>query len=161
LADSLTNCVPAMAGGPRVERRAPAPRKVLRHVGSDLECTARGDELAGVIALVAAQRDATSARQPLIGHRHCGTPLGSAVGRLDLQINEQGVAVFRQGIGRVAQLGLFTLALAGQQCLRVGGRLMGSIRATLAVEIYGWIALIIIGPRRLLALALEALERSP
>src|SRR5262249_61330298 len=102
LADPLTDSVPGMASGPRVERRTPRPREVLRHVWRDLEFTARGDAVVGVIALVPTQRDATSARQALIGHGHRGTPLGAAVGRTDLQIDDKGVSVIHHHIDRRA-----------------------------------------------------------
>ena len=60
LTDPLTYPIAGMASSAGVERRAPRPRKILRQVGRDLELPTPGDEGAGVVALVRAQRKATA-----------------------------------------------------------------------------------------------------
>src|SRR5262249_31039983 len=160
-ADPLTDRVARVTRGARVERRASGPPEILRHMGGNLEFPTRCDEIAGVITFVPAQGDSAAPSQAFISHRDRRTALGSAVRRLDLNIDEQAVAVLSQGIGRIAKLGLFALALAGQQCLGVSGRLMRLIRATLTMEVYCRVARITGSIAGLLILALEALKRSP
>ena len=139
----LTDRVALMTRGTRIERRASRPCEILCDMRGDLEFPTRGDELAGVITFVAAQGDSTAAGQAFVGHRDRRTPLGSAVGRLDLKIDQQAVAVLRQGVGRIVKLGLLALTLARQQCLRVSGRLMSLVGPTLTVEVDRRVARII------------------
>src|SRR5215469_88695 len=157
----LTGRITRMVRGTRVERRASGPREILCHVRGDLQLPTRGDKVAGVITLVPAQSDSAAASQSFISHRDRRAPLGSAVRRFDLNINEQAVAVLSQCIGRIAELGLFALTLAGQQCLRVSGRLMSVVGAALSVEVHRRVARIIGPVPRLLILPLEALKRGP
>src|ERR1700733_8125205 len=84
-ADPLTDRVTRMAHGAGVERRTTRPCQVLRHVGRDVERAAGPDEVTGVVALVAAHRDAATAGQARGDHRERGTPLGLSIGRLDLK----------------------------------------------------------------------------
>src|SRR6266849_10513820 len=121
LTDRIT---PMAGGGARVERGTPRPCVILGHVRGDLEGAARRDEAVSIVALVPSQSNAATARQPLAGHRLRRAPLSSALGRLDLKVDQQEIAVLGQRVGRVANLGLFALTLARQQRLRVSGRLM-------------------------------------
>jgi len=95
-----------MAHGARVECRAARARLILGHVRSDLECAAALDDVAGVVAAVASQCDPSAAgtRSSTIA---MAAPLRESVGRLDLEIDQDGVAIFHQRVGRVAQLGFF------------------------------------------------------
>src|SRR6201981_3037725 len=157
----LADCVTRMTSGPRVESGTSGPRVILCHVRGDIEPAAGRDELARVIALIAAQRDSMTARQSFIDHCHRRPPLGQAVGRLDLKLTQQRIAVLHQRVGRVAKLGFLALTLACQQRLRVGSRLMRRIGPLLAMEVHSRITRIIRSRARLLTLALEALKRSP
>jgi hypothetical protein len=158
LADGVTR----MTDSACIKGGAARPCIILRHVRGDIERAAAGDEVAGIIALVAAQRDAAAARQPFIRHGERRPPLGQTIGRLDLKINQQGVAVLDQRVGRIAQFGLLALTLAGQPFVGIGGRLVGRIGATLAMEVHGWIAWVIrSGAIRFVPFALEAFKRGP
>src|SRR6266852_5192908 len=84
-----------------------------------------------------------------------------AIGRLDLKINQDGVEVLRQRMGRVTQLGLLTRALLGQLGLGISGRLMGGVGTALTAEVHRRITRIVRWLTRSHVLALEALERSP
>ena len=95
-----------MTHGARVERGAAPPRLILGHVRSDRKRAAARDEVAGVVAVVAGQCDPSAAGQMLIDHRDGRAPLRVSVGRLDLEVDQDGVAVLHQRIGRVAQFGL-------------------------------------------------------
>ena len=86
-ADPLADGVTRMTHGASVERRAARADLVSRHLRSDCERAAVGDEVAGVITLVGAQRDPAAAGQALIRHGDGGAPLGVAVGRLDLKVD--------------------------------------------------------------------------
>ena len=99
----------------------PRPPIILRHVRRDVERTAGRDEVAGVVSLIAAQGDAATARQPLVGHCEGRAPLGRAIRRLDLKVNQQGVAVLHQRVARVAELGSLPLPLRASSALGVGG----------------------------------------
>jgi hypothetical protein len=116
LADGVTRIM----SGAYVQCGASRPPIILRHVRRDVERTAGRDEVAGVITLVATQGDPATAHQPFVGHCDCRPPFGQAVCRLHLKVNQRGVAVLHQRVGRIAQIGLLAFALAGQQCL--GGR---------------------------------------
>src|SRR5580658_2129564 len=91
--DPLAHLVTRMAYGAGVERRTTGPRQILRNVWRDVEGTAGIDEIAGVVALVADHRDAAPAGQARCDHRKRGTPLGISIGRLDLKVDQNGVAV--------------------------------------------------------------------
>lgn len=49
LADDLADSIPLVAGGPSVDRAAAASLGVLRYMGRDIACSARGDEVCGVV----------------------------------------------------------------------------------------------------------------
>src|ERR1700688_3963730 len=83
--DLLANRVTRMAYGAGVERRTTGPRQILRNLWRDVEGTAGLDEVAGVVALVSAHCDATTAGQARCDHRKRGTPFGISIGRLDLK----------------------------------------------------------------------------
>src|SRR6201996_1871420 len=161
LADPLANGITAMAHGASIKRRAAWARLILGYVRRDSECAATRDEVTGVVAAVAGHRDAAVAGQVLIKHHDRGAPLRVAVGGLDPEGDQDGVAVLHQSVGRVTQLGLFARALLGQPGLRVGGRLMRRVGAALTTKVHRWIARIVWRLMRFRILAPEALERSP
>src|SRR6516165_12292500 len=86
LADPLAKRVARGTHGACVERRTARAGMILRDVRSDPQRPARGNEIAGIITLVTAQSDAPAARQAFIRHRDRCAPLGSAIGRLDLEV---------------------------------------------------------------------------
>src|ERR1019366_10030819 len=94
-------------------------------------------------------------------HRNCRAPLGTSISWLHLKVDQDGVAILHQRVGRVTKLGLLARPLPGQQGLGVGGRLVGLIGAPLAVEVDARIAGVIRWLAWARVLALEALERSP
>jgi hypothetical protein len=49
-------------------------------------------------------------------------PLGIAVGRFDQEVDQQAFTILHQRVARVVKLGLFALAFARQQRVRIGGR---------------------------------------
>jgi hypothetical protein len=101
LADQLTKRVTGMTYSAGVERRTSSTGMILRDVRSDSERTVRGDEVAGIVTLITAQGDAPLTCQPLIGHRDRGAPFGSAIGGLDLEVEQRGVAVLNQCSGAI------------------------------------------------------------
>src|SRR5208337_2280518 len=159
LADPLADGVTGMAHGAGVDRRATWARQVLRHVRGDLERAAGLDEVAGVVALVAAQRDPLAAGQGFADHRNRRAPLGISVSRLNLEVDQdsgkptrvvleysserrrlESVTVLHQRVSRVAELGLLARALFRQPGFGIGRRLVGRVLAPLAVEVHAWIA---------------------
>src|SRR5215472_16638141 len=85
--DPLADSVTWMTGSAGIEGGTAGPRIILGHMRGDSKRAATGDEVAGVIALIAAQCDAAAAGQPFIRHGDRRPSLGSAIGRLDLQVN--------------------------------------------------------------------------
>jgi len=61
--DPLADRITCLTGGPRVECGTSGPRIILRHVRSNVERPTGSNEVAGVVALIAAERDAAAARQ--------------------------------------------------------------------------------------------------
>src|SRR3984893_1143303 len=159
--DPLADRITRLTGGPRVECGTSGPRLILRHVRGNVERPTAGDEVAGVVTLIAAQGDAAAARQSFVSHRDRRPSLGPAIRRLDLKVNQQRIAVLHQRVGRVTKLSFLALTLACQQRLTIGGRLMSRVGTMLAVEVHGRVTRIIRPPARVLTLALEALKRGP
>lgn len=78
LPDALTDRVADRLRRSRVERRVP---RLVCDVRRDVSIAARGDEVARVIALVSAERDALLARQEVVDEVECGSSLRMSVAR--------------------------------------------------------------------------------
>src|SRR5688500_16813357 len=93
-ADHVADSVAAMACGAAVDRG----RLLLRDVRDDVALATCGDEAPHVIALVAAQGDATVAELRVIEHLQRIAPFGPTVGLVDAEIHEQAVAILHQRV---------------------------------------------------------------
>ena len=74
----------------------PALAKFCATCGVTLRARQDSDEVVGIVALVAAHRDAATAGQARGDHRERGTPLGTSIGRFDLKVDQNGVAILHQ-----------------------------------------------------------------
>jgi hypothetical protein len=77
------------------------------------------------------------------------------------RVDHQAVTIVRFHVARVAELGLFVRPLAGQPCLRIGGRLVSGVAAPLAVKVHAGVAGIIRRGLPVVSFALEALVPGP
>jgi hypothetical protein len=68
-----------------------------------------------------------------------------SIGWLDLKVDQNGVAVLHQGVGRITELRFLARALLGQQGFAVGGRLVGRVAARLVMEVNARVARVIRG----------------
>src|SRR6516225_1264359 len=84
LPKSLAHPVTLTAGGTGVECGSSWAGVILCHVRGDIERATGRNEIASIVTLIAAQRDAAAARQPFVSHRDSGPALSEAVGRFDL-----------------------------------------------------------------------------
>src|SRR6266566_1714470 len=117
-------------------------------------------KLFAVIAFVGTECDPPLARNFLY-HCYRGSRLGPAIGLGHLAIDRDTVAVLHQHMTRIAELGFLARTLACQPGLRVGGRLMGPVAASLAVKINRGVARVIGRSLTSTVLALEALVTGP
>src|SRR6266542_4518831 len=130
---ALAHRIPGMASGPAVDRAAPAAL-VLADVRRDLLRAERGDERAGVVALVHPERRARSSPGvPDEGHR--GVALGGPAGHTDHPADGEAVAVVAEHVALIAEPGLLARALAIEPGLRVGRRAVGVVAPALALEV--------------------------
>src|SRR5438477_6171271 len=117
LADALAHGV---AGEPRracVDRGA-APLRALCNVRDDVHFAAAVHEVAGVVALVARDRDALLADKRLADHLQRASALRVSGRGRDTEIDEQAIAILHQRVRAVRELRLFAEALARE--LRLG-----------------------------------------
>jgi hypothetical protein len=71
------------------------------------------DRIAGMVRGAPVKRRALSACSSAVAHRPWPTLRCGAVGRFDLKVDQDGVAVLHQRVGRAAQLRFLTRILAG------------------------------------------------
>ena len=83
------------------------------------------------------------------------------MGRRDLRLHAQAMAILHQCVEAVAQPGLLAAGLAGQLGLLVGGALVGGVAALLAVEVHTRVARIPVGGILRTGLGLETLQAGP
>src|SRR3974390_2970588 len=124
--------IAGMAGGTRVDRRA-AVGVVLRDVRRAAARAATGDEVGGVVVLVAADRAAGPGI--VLDHVERSRALGGAVGLGQPRIDDEAVAILRHQMPHVAELGLLASALAEQAGVGVRRRAMRGVLALLAMEV--------------------------
>ena len=132
LALDRADAIAGMAGGARIDRRA-AVGIVLRDMRRAAALATAGDEVSGVIVLVAAHRAAGPGI--VLDHVERGGALGRAVGLGQPRIDDEPVAVLRHQMTHVAELGLLAGAFAEQPGVGVGGRGMRVVLALLAMEV--------------------------
>ncbi len=135
--------------------------EVLGHVRRHAHAAQLGDQLGVVVPLVAAQRDAPRAPQP-VDHQQRRVFFGPAVRRRQLGVDDDAVAVLDQHMRRVTQLRFLALALLGQQGVGIRCRAMRLIAALVAVKVHCRVAPIVV--RRIVPAPIfgaEALVRGP
>jgi hypothetical protein len=76
----------------------------------------------------------------LLQHQQRRIALGAPVGFQQLRVHDQPVAILHQQIAAVTQLRLLARPLARQLRVRIGLRLMGLVRALLAMKIHRRVA---------------------
>src|SRR5438876_1990148 len=67
-------------------------------------------------------------------------PLSGAGGGRDLEVHQQPMPIFHERLTHVAEASFLAWTFATQPRIRIGGALMGGIRALLAVEVHPSIA---------------------
>jgi hypothetical protein len=119
-ADPLTDGVARMAHSASVDRRATCAGQILSHMRRDLERTAGRDEVVGIVALVAAQRDPSAPGQTFTDHCNRSAPLGTSIRRLNLKVDQDGVAILHQRDGWITDLSQLSKLkpLAGDKSFR-------------------------------------------
>jgi hypothetical protein len=117
LAHPLAESVTEMMSSTSIEPRSLRARQILGYGRGNLQRAAFSDEVAGTESSVGTQPNPTAASEAFVSHGQRGAPLGKAVGRRNLKIDRQRIAILNQYIGRVTELGFFALTLACQQGL--------------------------------------------
>ncbi len=102
----MTASIPGMSGCPRVDRAAAVPEFVLGHVGRDAQASDGRDPGARVVGFVGADGQAPRRQRQLAEHDDRGVAFGRPPGRRDGGVDDQAVAIVRQQMGEVAELGL-------------------------------------------------------
>src|SRR6266850_2552449 len=147
----LTNLIALVARGATIDRRF-AIGVVLGHVRRYLQFAQVFHQRARVIVLVAPQRYSAVAAN-LCREVQCGVALGGAVRWRHASRDRQAITILHQQMAEVAQLRFFAFALAAQHRIRISSRLMGFVRALLAMKVHRRITRII--RRRLVCLVLQ------
>jgi hypothetical protein len=153
LADGVTR-VPR---GATINRAAAASSQVLRHVRPHAQIAALLHKPERVESFVAA--DGQRLRAGKLFHHDQRIAFRRPVGLEYFRIHDQPVAILDQQVPAVTQLGLLPLALARQQSVRIGLRLMGFVRG--AAKVHRGISGIVRRKRRLVLLRLETLQTRP
>src|SRR4029077_12745202 len=126
------DAIAVMAGGGRIDRRT-AVGVVLRDMRGAAAFAAAGDEVSGVVVLVAAHRAAGSGI--VLDHVERGRALRRAVGLGQPRIDDEPIAVLCHQMSHMTELGLLAGAFAEQPGIGVCGRGMRIILAFLAMEV--------------------------
>jgi len=138
----LAEGIARLSRGAAVDGTAASSSGVLRYVRCHAQVATLAHEFRGVVALVAAHGHTPPSRN-VLQHIQCGVALGFACHFPHPAVHDQSMAILHQQIPAVTQLGLFALAFARQQRLRIAFRLVGLVRALLPVKIYRGIPRII------------------
>ena len=109
----LTDPVTVMPRRPTVNRAATFALQVLGYMRRHLHLPALGHEVPGVIAFVGSHRDVACAGD-LFQHHQTRIPLRRAVGLKQFRVYDQPVAVLRQEIAVVTELGFLAVAFPCQ-----------------------------------------------
>src|ERR1700689_3743960 len=112
LSDPLADRVARLVRRSPVDHRPSMFRDVLSDVRRNVARATVRDEVARIVALVAGERDASRARDVVVYKVERVAPLGTAVGNVHLQIDDQPVAVLHQRVRRVTELCLFAAPFA-------------------------------------------------
>src|ERR1700674_3999175 len=152
----LTDLITLVAGGASVDGRL-AIGVVLGHVWRHLQVAQLGHEVMSVVVFITTQRHSTAAAD-FFGEGHPSFALRRARRGRHARRDRQAVAILHQQMAGVAQLGFFPFALATQHCFRISSRLMGLVRALLAVKVHRRITRIIRRRSLWLILRLEAFQ---
>src|SRR5258708_38348246 len=107
---------------------------LLRDGRGDSILTEGAHELLLIGALVGAQGGPALARD-LCRHRQRRRRLGLAAGLSQAGVDHQAVAIVHLHVPRVAEPGLFARPFAGQTRVRIGGRLVSRVTASLTMKV--------------------------
>src|SRR5271169_2244740 len=152
----LTEGITRMAGGAAVDGAV----DFAREVRSDLMRAQLTHQFLLIVTLIPAQRDSMLASD-LYRHRESRLGFCAAAGLSQPGIDHQAVAIVHLHMPGVTELGLFARPFAGQARLRIGGRLVRGVGASLAVKVHARVAGIIGWSLLVIPFAFETLVSGP
>src|SRR5712671_6864942 len=155
-APPLAEQVAGVASAASVDRAV----DLLRNVRGDSMRTQCAHQFLLIVTLVGAQRDPTLARD-LCRHRQSRRGLGDAAGLSQASVDHQTVTIIHLHVPGIAEPGFFARPFAGQTRLRIGGRLVSRVGASLPMKVDARVTGIIGRSLPVIPFALETLVSGP